>query len=613
MLKSKIAMALAVAMVLATLYGCSSGVSDSEHNQVKDQVTDLTGTIDAVAAALGLAAGSSEAAILAAIGTATADELAAIRTQLELTADADSAAIVAAIVALQAAPEPTPPVFVDQSGLPDDVMYMDGSQDIPAGGSVTIGEVTYSCAAGDEDCTVTVNNGAAVSTGGAVTAAVSSGYTTRIVNETRIAAATKSAGTKRTAISAEGMQGPGQTPANPDAGIGGSVADGDTTTYSYTISRDRDGTEIKITDSAMAGDDDPKFMQMMDPGDGITRHVRDNGEGVEEVVMVRTDIEAPKGVAFAEWEAMDGTTPQQLDVMSDDGAAPDADETADALDIPEDTTLTGDANANLMFARSTMDGSLNYTQDNPVPDETTATVDEGLHDGTYNGAEGTYRCTGTAPCTVTFNAKREVTGNSDNWVFVPDKGATSDQPDYDYLDYGFWLKRTTKDGALTYNEVETFTRSSVDAVTDISAVVETATYDGDALGVYVHSVIDSDGSETSATSGHFTADASLTAYFGGGDVAANKQNTITGTINNFELSGGEANSWSVTLESSAASTDGTHSGTAKGGGTSDGSFSTIFYGTADADNKPHSVLGEFNSNFTNGSAAGAFGARIKEE
>lgn len=110
-----------------------------------------------------------------------------------------------------------------------------------------------------------------------------------------------------------------------------------------------------------------------------------------------------------------------------------------------------------MFSRSTTDGALNYA----VDDATTRGVDEGLHDGTYNGAEGTYRCTGTTVCTVTFNDKGAVTGNTGGWVFVPDEGATSDQPDYDYLRYGFWLKRTTdSDGVLTYNEVETFAGSS---------------------------------------------------------------------------------------------------------------------------------------------------------
>ena len=51
---------------------------------------------------------------------------------------------------------------------------------------------------------------------------------------------------------------------------------------------------------------------------------------------------------------------------------------------------------------------------------------------------------------------------SEGWIFTPDMGATSDQPDYDYLHYGFWLQKTTdEDGVLTYNEVQTFADSSV--------------------------------------------------------------------------------------------------------------------------------------------------------
>ena len=38
-------------------------------------------------------------------------------------------------------------------------------------------------------------------------------------------------------------------------------------------------------------------------------------------------------------------------------------------------------------------------------------------------------------------------------------GAKSDVQDDDYVHYGFWLKKTTKDGATTYNEVETFAGS----------------------------------------------------------------------------------------------------------------------------------------------------------
>ena len=42
-------------------------------------------------------------------------------------------------------------------------------------------------------------------------------------------------------------------------------------------------------------------------------------------------------------------------------------------------------------------------------------------------------------------------------------GAKSDVQDADYQHYGFWLKKTTKDGATTYNEVETFADSEDDA------------------------------------------------------------------------------------------------------------------------------------------------------
>ena len=61
---------------------------------------------------------------------------------------------------------------------------------------------------------------------------------------------------------------------------------------------------VKITDTANAADDDPMFEQAMDFGDGRTMHVRkmdadDDGNVVEEVVIVSTDIEAPEATLFA--------------------------------------------------------------------------------------------------------------------------------------------------------------------------------------------------------------------------------------------------------------------------------------------------------------------------
>ena len=127
-------------------------------------------------------------------------------------------------------------------------------------------------------------------------------------------------------------------------------------------------------------------------------------------------------------------------------------------------------------------------------------------DGTYNGADGHLYMLRRRrrECTVTVDDE----GCDDRyrpmaWIFTPATGATSDQPDYDYLHYGFWLQKTADaDGVLTYNEVQTFAGSSVaasDSVPadwELNAVTGSATYNGGATGVYVHSEVNSDGSPT---------------------------------------------------------------------------------------------------------------------
>ena len=57
-------------------------------------------------------------------------------------------------------------------------------------------------------------------------------------------------------------------------------------------------------------------------------------------------------------------------------------------------------------------------------------------------------------------ARAMLTAASEGWIFTPAEGATSDVADAEYLHYGFWLMRTTKDGATTYNEVETFAEAT---------------------------------------------------------------------------------------------------------------------------------------------------------
>ena len=273
-----------------------------------------------------------------------------------------------------------------------------------------------------------------------------------------------------------------------------------------------------------------------------------------------------------------------------------------------------------MFAAAAA-GTLDFDADEDPTDDTDEAFETA---GTYNGAMGTYRCDrSSTDCMVTLDAKGAVTGVSDGWIFTPDPRATSDQPDYDYLNYGFWLKKTTdKDGVLTYNEVETFAGSS-DTVSNVTDVQGSATYNGGATGVYVKNLTKSDATLDTATAGHFTAAASLTANFGGTSVAADDQYSITGTIDKFVLSGGEENAWSAALKS-VMFTPGTGiaSGSANGGG-DPGAFNATFYGSTapydhDGDGadgtpminrQPGSVVGEFGANFSNGSVAGGFGAR----
>ncbi len=464
--------------------------------------------------------------------------------------------------------------------------------------------------------------------------------------EAQIAAAaarTKAAGTKMKAINAEGVQ-------DPDAGIGGSVETGVDSTYSMTIERPRSGTEVKITDSAVAGMDDPKFALYMDLGEGRTMHTRtmeadDDGNVVEEVVIVSTDIAAPKATAFAKVAGQmlnardldDEVNADNTGSATDDWTALTVDgSSADVVALVKSAAFSPGQGTSVThtFARYQMDSDNTMDGDQTIAAFETA--------GTYNGAMGTYRCNDASDdCTVTVNAKGAVTEMTEIWVFTPNAGATSDVADANYLSYGFWLKKTTdEDGVLTYNEVETFTEAVGHPATvdnDLSSVVGSATYDGSAVGVYVKNVLDDQANITSATSGHFVADAELNANFGGGGVAANDQFTIGGKITGFVLQHGEENDWEVGLgltdlsgrtagnEPGKSAPGSDHAGAFSGVATGDstaaaGSWNGVFYGSSaavdhDMDNatpninpQPVAVIGEFNANFTDGTTAGAYGA-----
>ena len=538
-------------------------------------------------------------------------------------------------------PEPEPePMAVDMSMVSSGFgVYMApeaGTIMIEPGMSATSGSVTFMCAEGGDACEVTV----AVDDDGMMSITSTGGMVSAMNSSALDMAITAAAATKATAIRAEGMQvltgGSATTPA--DAGLGGTVAADGTavTTYSYTVARDSMGMiSVAIADTAMAGATDPKFMQMMDFGDGRTMHVRNNGMGVDEVVIIGTDIEAATATAFGEISA------QALNVDAAGATATGA--SAVAYNLGGSALTSTSPQLALVMASAFTSGTaavLTFSGD----DSDTADMDEGFSGtGTYNGAMGTYSCEassagGGTGCTVNVNAAGMLTAMSANWIFTPDAGATSDVQDAQYLSYGFWLKRTTDDDSVTYNEVETFAMAHGygDAATtaaDIGEIDGTATYSGNSVGVYM---MTDDGG---ATSGHFMADVMLNASFGGGNVTANSQFTIGGTVTDFVLSGGEANDWAVSLgladfsgraagDAPGMSAPGTSyknsfSGVATGDSTAAaGTWNGTFWGlagddvdhdsdaTTDAidDVAPGAVIGEFNASFTDGIVAGGYGA-----
>ena len=373
--------------------------------------------------------------------------------------------------------------------------------------------------------------------------------------------------------------------------------------YTLSVERDRMATTVTVTVNGATPADAEKFKQAMDLGGGLTMHTRDVGMGVQEIAMVMTDVAEPKATAFG--------MVHTLNVDANGG-----DPAADAVAIKASDAVGGDNQAtflaNMMssaFAAPTEATLMFFAavdDDANMPGDQSREAD--MVAGYYDGAMGTYTCSGTNNCTVAVNSKGELTEASDGWIFTPADGVKVDVPDTDFLSYGFWLEKTTKDGVVTYDEVAPFTMAH-DMAASGGTVTGSASYEGGAVGVYVHNVLTAGGGMVeSRTAGHFTADASLMAYFGGTDIAETMHNSITGTISKFMLAGEEDNDWMVALKGKIDTTNFQimEGGTANGGGTP-GVLTGQFYGAVNE--TPGAVTGEFDANFSNGSVAGGFGAR----
>ena len=230
-----------------------------------------------------------------------------------------------------------------------------------------------------------------------------------------------------------------------------------------------------------------------------------------------------------------------------------------------------------------------------------------------NGVPGRSTCTG---CSFVYTTGQlSMTGGS--MTFTPSGGSppttltpgatetvTEAVRDPDYLSGGIWM--IVPDDAMSADDYAfgAFVDGNDPFRSNIAAVQGTASYDGDATGVY------SDKTGGSTHIGYFDGDVSLTANFGSGSDLG----TISGAITNFEVDGypedgrldlgtasiGSANSGF--FRGSVTGSDDEHSYTGHWGGQ--------FFGNEEADGRPGSVAGTFGGHSTDDvvSFVGAFGA-----
>ena len=246
-----------------------------------------------------------------------------------------------------------------------------------------------------------------------------------------------------------------------------------------------------------------------------------------DTVVVYTNIEAPKSVAFGDVHTLTG------------GALPS-------------TAVTAEANRKYIQASDFSTGHAPFIHGT----DATNNGETIRISGSYAGAQGVYSCTegGSAnDCTSQgTNSGIQLVGA---WEFQPNPNAMAMQTDSNYSYFGWWLRVDEDTG--NYHP-STFHGHSPSGATNLDiqvALTGKATYSGPAVGKYAIAGLPNMG-------GHFTADASLSVDFEGTTVA-NTAGDVEGTVTNF-MAGGTAMPWSVDFNNATTglATDGTFNGTA---------------------------------------------------
>ncbi|MCY4439372.1 MAG: hypothetical protein OXE53_04085 [Deltaproteobacteria bacterium] len=593
MLNRKFAMALGAVMVLAVLYGCSSSNSGIKHERdtAQEQVKTLQGSLDKVADALNLPAGSSEAEILTALATATEDQLVTIRDALDLAADATAADIVTSIGLLQV----------------DELVTIRDALDLAA--DATVGDILAAIRGLQAE---PVEDKKAADVVGPAILASEMTMPTDGTDPERTA--------DNTRIAVDGLTATDQ--GDDDAPGGTNIVDG---------AQNAD-TKLKASD---------KMGAMVSGFEGGV-FAQDNGTDTKDPTQVDTVyVYSDKEPNTAQEYSMywTSTTVSDMTNGADEGVST-VNTVADKLD-----TLTLSASATEHPMSSALpSANQSYTD---YEDDADTTDNEASFDGTFRGVAGGFSCVVGSNagdvCRATRDEDGKVSFTGGVWTFTPTEPEGEAKvmvagviPDPDYLTFGFWLRETTdKDGKVSamietlYGTEAAYTTATADGLTGEDLEGE-ATYSGSATGKFIRKEFTSGGDETVVAGGQFTATADLTAYFGEPtSVAMDNHNMIDGSITDFKDGHGNDidDTWTLTLNATSFADSDADNNVFSGGtegdkGAGAGFWEGIFAGaetmpdpddnTATVPVRPSGVVGEFNGHFNNGHVVGAFGATLDE-
>ena len=524
------------------------------------------------------------------------------------------------------------------SSVADDARKEAGTLEIAADSHKTLGDVTYTCAEGGDDCTVTVKaDGTATYTGGRVTAADSAGYTAR--KEVARAAKEKADADKAAADKkkADALKKQAADALKLYTGIAAFSANGGegnrsvywTTEKPLTLRVQKGEADVSMkedSDAASVKRDiwtRKKYVAAEAPSDGssYTAYVYGN-------IADPTPQPAGKFSATTEWGTYFGTeTPL-------DG------KTEKVLN-EENTELQGG-----VIARSAEFGFAPGTNTAGVktyPLETGKTTRS--IPGVFDGVPGAFICKPSSGkvCAakldfdqyqsdklgVTLGGAEEKGASFDQtnaqWQFRPDDPdalttANPDLLDENYSTYGWWIHKSKDDKTWTasaFYAVRDDGGGNIRAISNLTVAGRQgkATFTGSAGGYYaINSTVEKD-----SHSGWFEANASLVADF--------SANTVTGTISGFRTgtldsaTAGTSRNWSVELLKKPFVADGGFDQPIAGGGTkwtmdgtvanASGKWEGTFAEAGDTTNSvPDVAVGTFYTEYHNlGRMVGGFGVK----